>query len=343
MAKRALKKKTLSFDDLKKKFSSRVKYKEQQFFDLGKTFQEVCGIAGPAMGQINMFLGHSDTGKTTALIKAAVDAQKKNILPVFLITEQKWSFEYAKLLGFDCEQKVDEETGELYWDGFFIDKVGFNYIEQAFSYITELLDAQAKGDIPYDLLFLWDSIGTIPCEMSFNGKGGNQHTARVISEKWGMGLAQRITSSRKEDSQYTNTMVFVNQPWVQIPEGFGQKPKIMPKGGNSIFLSSALVFLFGNQANAGTSRITATTGGKKITFATRTKVGVTKNHINGISYADRLLVTPHGFILDTPNEVKKYKEEFSDYWDVLLDGSTAEAKLEEETVIGTPVDYSDNL
>ena len=329
MAKRALKKKTLSFDDLKKKFSSRVKYKDQEFFDLGKTFQDVCGIAGPAMGQINMFLGHSDTGKTTALVKAASAAQKKNVLPVFLITEQKWSFEYAKLLGFECEQKLDEETGEFYWDGFFIEKIGFSFIEQAFAYVTELLDAQEKGDIPYDLLFLWDSIGTIPCEMSFNGKGGNQHTARVISEKWGMGLAQRITSSRREDSQYTNTMVFVNQPWVQ--------------GGNSIFLSSALVFLFGNQANAGTSRINATTGGKKITFATRTKVGVTKNHINGISYADRLLVTPHGFILDNPDEVKKYKEEYSNYWDVLLEGSTAEANLEEESMIGTPVDYNDNL
>ena len=103
------------------------------------------------------------------------------------------------------------------------------------------------------------------------------------------------------------------------------------------------MFLFGNQANAGTSRINATTGGKKITFATRTKVGVIKNHINGISYADRLLVTPHGFILDTPNEVKKYKEEYSNYWDVLLDGPSTDIALEEESVIGTPVDYSDDL
>ena len=70
-------------------------------------------IAGPAMGHINMFLGHSDTGKTTALVKAASAAQKKNVLPVFLISEQKWSYEYAKLLGLECEQKIDEETGEL--------------------------------------------------------------------------------------------------------------------------------------------------------------------------------------------------------------------------------------
>ena len=46
-----------------------------------------------------MMLGHSDTGKTTALIQAAVDAQKKGILPIFIITEQKFSFEHAKSNG----------------------------------------------------------------------------------------------------------------------------------------------------------------------------------------------------------------------------------------------------
>ena len=42
-----------------------------------------------------MLLGHSDTGKTTALLQTAADAQKKGILPVFIITEQKFSFEFA--------------------------------------------------------------------------------------------------------------------------------------------------------------------------------------------------------------------------------------------------------
>jgi hypothetical protein len=72
------------------------------------------------MGHINMLLGHSDTGKTTALVKAAVDAQKKGILPVFIITEQKWSFEHARIMGFQCEEVVDESTGEIDWDGFYL-------------------------------------------------------------------------------------------------------------------------------------------------------------------------------------------------------------------------------
>jgi hypothetical protein len=159
------------FESLKKKFSTSAKYKPQRFFDLGPDFLDAVGLPGPAIGHLNMLLGHSDTGKTTALVKCAADAQKKNILPVFIITEQKWSFEHAKLMGFQCEEVVDEETGELDWDGFYIFNNNFDYIEQITDYINSLLDAQEKGELDYSLLFLWDSVGSVPCKMTYEGKG----------------------------------------------------------------------------------------------------------------------------------------------------------------------------
>ena len=122
MGKKPLKKKSTDFSMIRKKYSSSDKYKEQKYFDLGEAFQKATGLPGPAMGQINMLLGHSDTGKTTALIQTAIDAQKKGILPIFIITEQKFSFEFAKQMGFQTEyiEEVNEETGEVeaYWDGF---------------------------------------------------------------------------------------------------------------------------------------------------------------------------------------------------------------------------------
>jgi hypothetical protein len=350
MARKPLKKKTVDFSSIRKKFSSSEKYKEQKYFDLGEAFQKATGLPGPAMGQINMFLGHSDTGKTTALINTAVDAQKKGILPVFIITEQKFSFEHAKTMGLQTNyiEEVDESTGEVsaYWDGFLLYKLGFEYIEQAFEYVNEILDAQRDGDIPYDIVFLWDSIGTIPCKMSFDGKGGNQHTARVISEKWGMGLAQRITSSRKETAPFTNTMIFINQPWVELPDNpFGQ-PKIQPKGGQSIYLSCALVFLFGNQKSAGISKLSATNKGRKVNFAIRTKVGILKNHMNGLGYADcRILATTHGFIEDDKKAIDTYKTDYKDYWSVVFDTVGSDSKdfeVVEDSFIESPVDYSDN-
>jgi len=291
----ALKKK--DFSDYKNKFSKQASFKADRFFDLGESFLNATGIPGPAMGHLNMYLGHTDTGKTTALVKTAVDAQKKGILPVFIITEQKWDFPHAKLMGFDVEEQRNEKTGEVSYDGFFLFNNHFEYIEQITDYINELLDAQDKGELPYDLLFLWDSVGSVPCKMTYDGKGGKQHNASVLSDKIGMGLNQRITGSRRFDKPYTNTLVIVNQPWVELPDNpFGQ-PKIKAKGGESIWLNSTLVFLFGNQKNSGTTKISFVNNKRKVKIMTRTKVSIMKNHVNGLGYEDgKILVTAHGFM-----------------------------------------------
>jgi|TARA_R110000803_G_scaffold49421_11_gene102768 hypothetical protein len=330
----AIKKKT-DFKSLKQKFSTSAKYKPQRFFDIGESFLDAVGVPGPAIGHLNMFLGHSDTGKTTALVKTAVDAQKKGILPVFIITEQKWSFDHAKLMGFECEEVVDEETGELDWDGFFLFNNNFNYIEEITDYINELLDSQQKGELDYSLCIMWDSVGSVPCKMTFEGKGGAMHNARTLADKIGMGVNQRISGSRKADSKYENTLIVVNQPWVELPDNpFGQ-PKIKAKGGEAIWLNSSLVFLYGNQKNSGITKISAVKDKRKIRFASRTKVSVMKNHINGLGYEDgKILVTPHGFLSgkDTTEEkksIEKYKLENAEYWKKII-GTDGDFDLKEE-------------
>jgi len=161
------------------------------------------------------------------------------------------------------------------------------------------LDAQEKGDIPYSLLFLWDSIGSIPCQMTFDGKGGGMHTAKVLADKIGMGIHSRISKSKKEDYPYYNTLVILNQPWVDLPDNpFGQ-PEIRAKGGTAIWLASSLVFLFGNQKKAGISHIDATKNGRKVSFAIRTKISILKNHVNGLGYKDGKLLRYHKGILPT--------------------------------------------
>lgn len=310
MAKKSIKKKEFNMDSISSKFGSKTKYKKERFIDCGEVFQKATGLPGPAMGHLNVFLGHSDTGKTTALIKSAMWCQENDVLPVFVITEKKWDFKHAKLMGFDCEE---ESPGD--WKGFFIFKDDFEYIEQITDYMNEVLDAQSKGEIPKDICFLWDSVGSIPCKMTFDGKGGKMHNASVLSDKIGLGLNGRISGSRKEDSEYTNTVIFVNQPWVELPDSpFGQ-PKIKPKGGNAIYLNSSLVFMFGNQKNSGTTKLKATKNGRSINYATRSKISILKNHINGIGYQDgKVIVTPHDFIEDNKESEKKYKDEYADFW-----------------------------
>ena len=319
----AIKKKEFSLDAIKNKYSTKTKYKDTEFYEVDEAFHSACGIPGPALGNINMFLGHSNSSKTTALVKAAVSAQKKGHLPVFIITEKKWSWEHAIELGLQAEM-VDGE-----WDGQFLFNDNFDYIEQVTDYINELLDEQEKGNIPYSLCFLWDSVGSVPCKMTFDGKGGKQHNASVLADKIGMGIQARITKSRKEDYPYTNTMVVVNQPWVELPDNpFGQ-PTIKAKGGEALWLASALVFLFGNQKNAGINHITATKNGRTVSYAIRTKISVLKNHINGLGYKDgKIIATPQGYIADDKDALETYKKEYSQYWNAILSG-TGELTLDE--------------
>lgn len=318
MPNKSLKKK--EFDDkaqaLLDEFSTLSKYKEQEYYSCGEVFLDVVGLPGPAIGHLNQFIGHSDSGKTAAMILAAIDAQKRGDLPVFIITEQKWSFEHAKLMGLTCEQNKDGQ-----WKGLFIFRDGFEYVEQVTDYINALLDKQDQGKLPYNLAIFWDSVGSIPCKLTFEGKGGKQHTAGVLSEKIGMGLNSRITSTRKAEKPFTNTMTILVQPWVWTDQkNPNSAPRIQGKGGNAIYINSTLVFQFGNIMNSGTSAVNAAKGGRKVKFATRTKVSVIKNHINGLGFVDgQIIITPHNFIKNDDNAIKKYKNEFSDYWRKVLE------------------------
>lgn len=310
------------------KFSTKTKYKEQNFYFCGDAFLKACGLPGPVMGGLNMFLGHSNTGKTNALIAAAADAQRKGHLPVFIITEKKWNWEHAVQLGLQATKNSDGE-----WEGDFIYNDGFKYIEQATDFINEVITEQEKGNIPRDILFLWDSVGSIPCKMTYEGKGGKMHNASVLSDTIGMGIHSRISDSKKEGYPYYNTLVIVNQPWVDLPDNpFGQ-PEIKAKGGGAIWLASALVYLFGNQKKSGISHIDATKNGRKISYAIRSKISVLKNHVNGLAFKDGKIIAVHnGFIDDTKESLEKYKKDYSEYWNTILGGGDGEIVLTESVI-----------
>jgi len=167
--------------------------------------------------------------------------------------------------------------------------------------------------------------------MTFEGKGGKMHNASALSDKIGMGVHSRISKSKKEDYPYYNTMIVINQPWVDLPDNpFGQ-PEIKAKGGEALWLASSLVFLFGNQKKAGINHITATKGGRTVSYAIRTKISILKNHVNGIQFKDgKIIAVPQGYIDDTKEALEEYKKQYSQYWNAILSG-TGEIVLEEET------------
>jgi len=308
----------------KKGLASNVKFKAQDWVPLSPAFQEVTSVPGIPLGHIVLLRGHSDTGKTTALLEAAVAAQKRGILPVFIITEMKWSWEHAKMMGFEVDEIFDEETGELIdYEGQFlyVDRETINTIEDVAAFILDLMDEQKKGSLPYDLLFLWDSIGSVPCEMSIkSNKNNNEWNAGAMSTQFGNSVNQKITLSRKESSPYTNTLVCINKVWTLKAESPMGQPKLMNKGGYAMWFDATFVVTFGNIADSGTSKLKAIKDGKQVEFAKRTNLQIDKNHINGIQSRGKIVMTPHGFILDNDKDLKNYKESQKEEWQKVLGG-----------------------
>ena len=308
--------------------STSVKFKEQRWIPLSSAFQDTLQIPGIPIGHITLLRGHSDTGKTTALLEAAVSAQSMGILPVFIITEMKWSWEHAKSMGLKFDEVVDETTGEVVdYSGFFlyVDREKMQCVEDVAGFIADILDEQKKGNLPYDICFFWDSVGSIPCRLSIeSNSNNNEWNAGAMSQQFGNFINQRIIMSRKESQPYTNTLVAINKVWVAKPEVRMGQPKLQNKGGNTMWFDASLVITFGNITNAGTNKINASKNGKTVEFAKRTRLSCDKNHITGVTAVDKLIMTVHGFIKDDPKEVNAYKKEHAHEWLKTLGGTDFE-------------------
>ena len=309
----------------KKQLNTNLKFKTQDWIPFTDALSTALSIPGIPMGHVTMVRGRSDTGKTTILIEAATSAQKKGVLPVFIITEMKWDFKHAKKMGFQVNEVFNEATNSVEYEGFFlyVDRSSLNTIEDVAAFIVDLLGEQKKGNLPFDLLFLWDSVGSIPCQMSIEqGKNNPMWNAGAIATQFGNFVNQQIVMSRKESSKYTNTLFVVNKVGVAPALTPMSQPKMTNKGGDTFYYDASLCFTFGNITNAGTSKIEATKDKKKVEFALRTKIACDKNHINGITTKGTIVSTVHGFIKDDALAIKKYKDEHSHEWvDILGKGS----------------------
>lgn len=303
----------------KKGLSSNVKFKEQKWIPFGPSLKKALSLPGIPMGQLVMTRGRSDTGKTTLMIETAVAAQKMGILPIFIITEMKWDFEHAAKMGLELTRTVDPKNPSVTdYSGFFVytDRSTISTIEDVSAFIIDLLNEQKNGNLPYDLLFLWDSVGSIPCELSVTANKNNpQWNAGAMATQFGNFINQKFPMSRKSSSPYTNTLFVINKTGVMPAEGPMGRAKMTNKGGDTMYWDAALVITFGNITNSGTSKIRAIKNKKNVEFAKRTKISIDKIHLDeGVTTQTTVIVTPHGFIDDDDKSIKNYKTQYSKEW-----------------------------
>ena len=315
--------------------------KPMEWFVMPRGFQDALGIPGIPKGWFSGCYGWNSTGKSTIKNCLIASAQKQGVLPVIFETESNFDISYARACGMEAEpvygDVFDEETGEMKqgivdYEGNFVlfnneamceycgdmdystmtkksTKRKIAVIEDIAYIINDFLDKQERGELPVELLFIWDSVGSIGSWKSYQSKcGNNMFDANSISVAFNSIVNTRIPSSRSQNSQYTNSFFIVNKIWDSSMATMG-KPSVKLKGGVSFEYALRALFSCGKIVTSGVKKLEATVKGKTYEYGSVAPIAMKKNHLPSPFnvYREGLLYcTGNGIIAE--DEVDEYKK-----------------------------------
>lgn len=306
------------------------KPKDLTWIPLSESFQEALGIPGIPRGYTSLARGYSNTGKSTGIYEAIVGANKIGDFPIIFDTEGNFNWEHAKNVGVQFDEILDE-NGNKDYEGDFLyisnrklldmyknwdydeaknkEKAVRNepVIEDIARFIDEVLDMQEDGDFPRNILFLWDSIGSLDCFRAVKSKSkNNMWNAGALESSFKSILNFRISDSQRSDAEFTNTFFAVQKIWFD-----NMNVVIKHKGGEAFFYGARLIIHFGGILTHGTAKLNAELNGVKYQYGVETKVKCEKNQVNGIEKMGKIASTAHGYW--NPEKLTEYKKENKDF------------------------------
>ena len=185
-------------------------------------------------------------------------------------------------------------------------------IEDMVYSINEFLEYQANGDVEQGFLFIWDSVGSIGGLKSLNSKvGNNMFDAGTISAAFQDVMDNRIPSSRKISSKYSNSMILINKVWLDGTSNPVAPPSLEMKGGKSITYRSRLIILLGGQLKASIKRLSAVSKGLTYNYGIQTKIKILKNQLPApfnVTYEGEFICTDIGIIGTGKEEQDEYRK-----------------------------------
>ena len=311
--------------------------KPMEWFVMPKGFSDALSLPGIPKGYFTGCCGWNSTGKSTLKNCLIASAQKQGVLPILFETESNFDFQYAINCGMEATpvMGVDEETGEekiVDYDGNFIlfnneaiceycgdmdystmtrksTKRKVAVVEDIAYIINDLLDKQESGELPVELLFVWDSVGSVSSWKSVSSKSGNNmFDANSISVAFNTIVNTRIPSSRSQNYPYTNSFFIVNKIWDSSMATMG-KPSVKLKGGVSFEYALRLLIFCGKIVTSGVKKLQATLKGEKYVFGTEAPISIKKNHLPtpyNVTYEGNIICTSHGIIAES--EIDGYKK-----------------------------------
>lgn len=321
-----------------------AKDKDLSWIVISPAFSEALKIPGIPKGYVSMVRGLQNTGKSTIKLQLMAACQRLGILPIIFETENNFNWDHARMCGVEFTDVmgdfVDEETGEVVQkvvdhDGFFIfmdssklfEKYGMNRynddqtckqertmacIEDVAAAINEFILMQKKGELPFELCFIWDSVGSLRSFRSLtSGKNNAMWDASAMELNFSPIMNDLIPSSRKENKEYTNTLFLVNKIWVNSMS-MGA-PQAMNKGGNAVSYGARLIIHLGGITSPGVEKLKATSGGATYYYGICTKIRIEKNQVNDVTYEGKICSLPHGLWSARKEALDEYKKKYAKY------------------------------
>jgi len=311
-----------------------VKEKEPQWLIMPEAFVKAVKTNIPC-GYVSRCRGKSNTGKSTLKLEIIKACQRQGIIPVVFELENNFAWSHAKSIGVNITETFDDETGEvvygpgddmLYYDTAKLYEIYGKYdhehgkwlskpardtyvIEDVAMCIQDLISKQREGELPFDMFFIIDSIGVGVCyRAAINHTNNAMWYAGAVSTSFNIIVNDLIPSSRNINSEYTNSLFFVQKIWNSTTAtGI---PQVNSKGGESLDWSVRLSIYYGGIASASIKELTATSGGREYKYGIKTKIKVEKNHVNDITYSGEICSLTHGFW--DPDKLDEYKKTYSD-------------------------------
>jgi len=312
-------KKKFSLDDFKKKVgATSVASKPLVWIPIDDGLKEATGMPGVPKGYVTLFRGYSNTGKSTALMRSIVNAQKMGDFPIIIDTENNIDEGNVRLtnMGFDWDGEYLLVNNKYLLDNFGIiqdkDRKEAS-IEDMAKAVYDFLDRQKSGQLPRDIFIAIDSIGTLNCIKTINAQekdtsDNNMWNAGAYEKSFMSLLNNAIPNTRRIDSEYTATIAAVQKIWYD-----SMNKVVKHKGGETFFFGGRLIYHFGGIITHGTRRVSATSKKRDLNFGFENKVNIAKNHIDGdwggISLEGKIISTPTGFIYGDKDSEAAYKKE----------------------------------
>lgn len=328
-------KKNFSLENFKKNIGAeKVPSKPLSWIPIDEALEKATGMPGVPRGYVTLFRGYSNTGKSTALMRSIANAQKAGDMVIIIDTENNIDEGNLRLtnMGFDWNGNYI-----LVNNKFLLDNFGKTQdkdrkeaaIEDLAKAMYYFLDQQEAGNLPFNLYFAIDSIGTLNCVKTINAlekndSDNNMWNAGAYEKAFMSLLNNTIPNSRRVDSPYINTVGAVQKIWYD-----SMNKVVKHKGGETWYFGSRLIYHFGGIITHGTERLTAASKSRDVNFGFRNKVNIAKNHVDGerggISLEGKIGSTPHGFIYGDDASVAEYKKKNILYFRNALEDETLTA------------------